>query len=150
MPNGINDVADAQSQIEEPARRATVCVEAAVRPVITAQRFEQVVGSLPVDRLVTLLQLVALATQEAVDPAWHDSVEVHRAHRRPGNLQLSRCVGRGPHDRLGGDLGLEDRRHRARATRQVVRTQSNCGVLSAGSCTIVIRTAVVVEQLTAQ
>ena len=46
---------------------------------------------------------------------------------------------RGPVDRLGRDLGLEDRRHRLGMAGMRVRHQSNCGVLTAGSWTIVIQ-----------
>ena len=72
--------------------------------------------------------------------ARRDLVADDRLDGRPADHQRAAVVVCGPDDRLGGDLGLEDRGTGFALRGRRLLTQPNCGVFRAGIWTIVSRT----------
>ena len=126
---------------ELDAALARAVVERAVRAWSPATGSKRLSGRSGSTRLVGLLRVVAVAREVAVDEARRDRVADDRLDRRPADHQL-RAAGAAPPRRSP--------RRRPRAGRSAApaagvrgifaRLHVNCGVFSAGSCTIVRRT----------
>src|SRR5215208_1978827 len=97
-------------------RRAPV--EVAVCPGISRHGLVEVVLSIRVGELVRLLSVVAGPGQVAVQRPWDDPVPHYRLDCGEAHPEFVTAVMGCPVDRLGSDLGLEDRGHRLRLARQ--------------------------------
>jgi hypothetical protein len=72
---------------------------------------------------------------------WCDFVTDNGFHRRPADVNLSSAVVGSIIDGFGTNLRLKNWRHRLSLVFQTTFDPADCGVLSAGICTIVIRTS---------
>src|SRR6187401_3658776 len=106
-------------ELEEQAPRLRLVVEGPVRADVAEHGLEKISLALAVERLLGLLGVVAEAREVAIEEAGRDLLAVDRLDRRPADDELAPLVLGRVVDRLGCDLGLEDRRHRLRLARHL-------------------------------
>ncbi len=97
---------------ELPTGRSRPVIESTVGPVDARDRLPEVVGSVRNGGLFGHLGVHAVPRQVVVEPVRGDLVADDRLDCGPAHVELAAVVVGRPDDRLGRDLGLEDRRHR--------------------------------------
>src|SRR5437762_2683420 len=109
-------------EVEEQAPRLRLVVERPVGGEVAFDGLEEVAGTFPVEGLVRLLCLVAVAREIAVEEAGRDLLAVDRLQRWPADDELAPWVARYVDDRFGRELGLEDGRNGLRLARHLRAT----------------------------
>ena len=93
---------------------------------------EIVVPLTAVERLLGHLRAVAGLREVPVEEPRRDALAEDVQHRRQADVDLAPLVIRRPVDRVRGDLGLVDRRHRLRLLRQLRPSPRELGRVEAG------------------
>jgi hypothetical protein len=110
--------------------------KASVSSGIATDGFVEIVGFAVVGLFVSVLAFDAGLAEVKIAEAWKKFVTDDRDDRGQPDVNLAALVFRGEDDGARGDFRLVDRRHRLRLVWQFVAAPINCGVFSAGICTI--------------